>query len=259
MQVPTTSAGEPRRRTPVNRPTPTGRTATTPPGPDADDSYDDLDDLDVDNLAPADPLDSGPAPLAWRRRTAIEMVVSGIIGLVASFVLSIEAVTLAANPNATLGCDLNAVISCGKVAQTWQANLLGEHFPNAFLGIAAEAVVLTLAVAMIGGVRFPRWFMLTAQAVYTLGLVFALWLFQQAYTEIGALCPWCLLITVTTTLVWAGLTRINVRDGHLRLPGAAGPWSRRFVAAGNDWFVTVAFLVLLAALVMLKYGWAIVG
>ncbi|WP_243738265.1 vitamin K epoxide reductase family protein [Cellulomonas shaoxiangyii] len=241
----------------MNQPSaPTGRTATTPPGRDADDAYDELDPAD---LAPADPLDSGPAPLPWRRRTAIEMVVSGLIGLYASFVLSIEAVVLAGDPDADLSCDLNAVISCGTVGRSWQANLLGEHFPNAFLGIAAEAVVLTLAVAMIGGVRFPRWFMLTAQVVYTLGLVFALWLFHQAYTVIGALCPWCLLITVTTTLVWAGLTRINVRDGHLRLPGGAGPWARRFVAAGNDWFVTVAFLVLLAALVLLKYGWAILG
>ncbi len=245
---------------------PTGRTATTPPGRAVDPAHDDVHDddldddlLDADDLPPHDPLDAGPAPLAWRRRTAIEMVVSGLIGLYASFVLSIEAVVLAADPKASLSCDLNAVISCGKVATSPQANLLGPHFPNAFLGIAAEAVVLTLAVAMIGGVRFPRWFMLTAQVVYTLGLVFALWLFQQAYTVIGALCPWCLLITVTTTLVWAGLTRVNVRDGHLRLPGAAGPWARRFVAAGNDWFVTVAFLVLLAALVMLKYGWAILG
>nr|WP_090033670.1 vitamin K epoxide reductase family protein [Cellulomonas marina] len=180
------------------------------------------------------------------------MIVSGVLGLYTSFVLSIEAVTLAGDPDASLSCDINAVISCGKVAQSWQASLFG--FPNAFLGIAAEAVVITVAVAIAGGVTFPRWFMLSAEAIYTAGLVFAYWLFFEAYFVIGALCPWCLLITVTTTLVWAGLTRIVVRDGHLGLPGRAGPAARRFVAAGNDWFVTAAVLVLFAAVVLVKYG-----
>ena len=197
----------------------------------------------------------GPAPLAWRRRTSIEMLVSGLVGLYTSFVLSIEAMKLAASADAVLGCDLNAFISCGTVARSWQAELFG--FPNAFLGIAAEAVVITVATAVIGGVRFPRWFMLCAQGIYTVGLLFAWWLFQQAFVEIKALCPWCLLITVTTTLVWAGLTRLNVRERHIDLPGRAGPWGRRFVSAGNDWFITVAVLVLLAAVVFARYGWTL--
>ncbi|UZN04426.1 vitamin K epoxide reductase family protein [Cellulomonas sp. S1-8] len=223
------------------------------------DEHDDaLDDPGAD-LIDDDPDLLRPAPLAWRRRTAIEMLVSGLIGLYTSFVLSYEAIPIAVaratNTTASLSCDLNSVISCGKVGASWQAALFG--FPNAFLGIAAEAIVITVAVAMAGGVLFPRWFMLSAQAIYTAGLVFAWWLFQQSFFVIGALCPWCLLITVTTTLVWAGLTRVNVRDGHLKLPGRWGPWGRRFVASGNDWFVTVAVLVLFAAVVFAKYGWTL--
>ena len=230
-------------------------------GTPVDDTEIDLTDEEVEALlASDDPELTKPSPLAWRRRTAIEMVVSGVIGLYASFVLSIEAVYLAGlaegeKPN--LSCDLSATISCSTVAQHWAATLLG--FPNAFLGIAAEAVVLTVAVALIGGVRFPRWFMLTAQVIYTIGFVFAIWLFGMAFFVIKALCPWCLLITLTTTLVWAGLTRINVRDGDLRLPGRAGPWARRFVAHGYDWYVTVAFLVGLAAMIVLRYGGSIIA
>ncbi|KQT02641.1 vitamin K epoxide reductase [Cellulomonas sp. Leaf395] len=193
-----------------------------------------------------------PPSQAWRARTAIEMVISGVLGLLASFVLSIEALTLAADPNASFGCDLNSVISCSVVAQSWQASLFG--FPNAFLGIAAEAVVITVAVAVLGGVRFPRWFMLGAQTIYTLGFLFAWWLFYEAYVVIGALCPWCLLITVTTTLVWAGLTRLNVREGAINFPGRWGPAARRFVDHGNDWFVTIALIVLLAVAIFAKYG-----
>lgn len=221
------------------------------------DELDQVDDDFEEDVVDDDPDLLEPPTDAWRRRTAIEMVISGALGLLASFVLSIDALKLAADPKASLGCSINAVLDCAKVADTWQAHLLGEFLPNAFLGIAAEAVVITIAVAMIGGVRFPRWYMLAAQAVYTVGFLFAYWLFYQALTDIHALCPWCLLITVTTTLVWAGLTRINVREGHLVLPGKAGPAARRFVADGYDWFVTVGLLFVVALIILVKYGSAL--
>ncbi len=206
----------------------------------------------------ADELDEGfdlddpdllrPAPQAWRARTAIEMIVSGVVGLVTSFILSIEAWQLAADPNAVFACDVNSVISCGAVARTPQAQLLG--FPNAFLGILFETAVLAVSIAIIGGVRFPRWYMRLVEGLYTIGLLFALWLFTQSYFVINALCPWCLLITVTTILVWAGLARINVRDGVLPAPA----WARRFVASGNDWFITAGVILVIAAMIVFKYG-----
>ena len=237
--------------------TPASKSVT---GADLPEDFDDEldDDLDLDDVD-ADPDFLEPPPLAWRRRTAIEMAISGLFGLLASFVLSIDAVKLAADPNANLACSINSVINCATVAKAPQAHLLGEFFPNAFLGIAAEAVVITIAVAMIGGVTFPRWFMLSAQTIYTLGFLFAWWLFFEAYFVIKALCPWCLLITVTTTLVWAGLTRVNIRDRYIDFPGKLGVSARRFVAHGNDWFVTLAVIVLLAAAVMLKYGSSLLG
>ena len=67
------------------------------------------------------------------RGTAIEMAVSGIIGLCASFVLSIEAWQLAADQGRTFSCDVSSVLSCSAVAATPQARVLG--FPNAFLGL----------------------------------------------------------------------------------------------------------------------------
>ncbi len=210
---------------------------------------------DPTDLPDRDPVDDDPGSperVAWRRRTAIEMAVSGVIGLFTSFVLSIEAWRLALDPSATFSCDVSSVISCSTVALSPQAEVLG--FPNAFLGIAFESVVIAISVAGIAGVRFPRWYMLGTQALYTVALVFAWWLFLQSYFVIKALCPWCLLITVTTTLVWAGLTRWNVRDGNLRLPGRAGPWARRFVATGTDWYVTAAVIVLFLAAILLRYG-----
>jgi uncharacterized membrane protein len=185
------------------------------------------------------------------------MLFSACLSLLASFVLSIDAVRLAANPNVSLSCNLNAVVSCGTVAQSWQAQLFG--FPNAFLGLIAEPVVITIAVASLAGVRFPRGFMFAAQVVYTLGVIFAYWLLYQAMVNIGALCPWCLLVTVSTTLVFATLTHVNIRDDNLYLPRPAQQAAARFIDADLDVIVMTIWLLVLALVIVTRYGTALFG
>ncbi|SDS53653.1 vitamin K epoxide reductase family protein [Actinoplanes derwentensis] len=180
------------------------------------------------------------------------MLFSACLSLLASFVLSVDAVRLAADPGTALSCDINAVISCGTVAQSWQAQLFG--FPNAFLGLVAEPVVITVAVACLGGVRFPRWFMCAAQTVYTVGVVFAYWLFYEAMFHIGALCPWCLLVTVSTTLVFATLTHVNLRDGNLPVPSRLRAPLKSAIDADLDAVLVTIWLLILVLLVVSRYG-----
>ena len=180
------------------------------------------------------------------------MLCSSILSLIASFVLSVEAITLAENPNVDLACNINTVISCGTVAGSWQSQLFG--FPNAFLGMIAEPVVITIAVAALGGVRFPRWFMFAAQIVYTLGLILAYWLFYQSMFHIGALCPWCLLVTISTTLVFATLTHVNIRDNNLFLPPGLHDALHRGLRANVDLVIVVIWLLVLTLAVVVKYG-----
>lgn len=187
------------------------------------------------------------APKHSRHRGSfIEMLVSSLIGLYAAFVLSKDAVILAADPGAALSCNISQTISCAKVGLTWQANLLG--FPNAFLGLIAEPVVITVAVAALGGVRFPRWFMLSAQAVYSIGFVFAYWLFYQAYFNIGALCPYCLMITVTTTLVFFSMTRVNILEGNMGEALRRG--LERPLRMGADIALSIIMIAIIAGFVM---------
>ena len=183
------------------------------------------------------------------------MLFSSLVSLTASFVLSVDAIELAKNPNANLSCNINTVISCGTVGTTWQANLLG--FPNAFLGLIAEPVVITIAVASLGKVRFPRWFMFAAQLVYTIGLIFAYWLFYQSMFHIHALCPWCLLVTLSTTLVFSSLTHVNIRDGNLFLPPRAQEALVSGLRMGLDALVVVLWLALLVVAILVTYGAAI--
>jgi len=201
---------------------------------------------------------SGGALHRLRHRNAtvwVTMLVASLASLVASFVLSIDALRLAEDPSADLGCNINAVISCGTVAGSWQSHLLG--FPNAFLGLVTEPVVITLAVASLGGVRFPRWFMLVAQGFYTVGLVLAYWLFQQAMFDIGALCPWCLLVTLSTTLVFFELTYVNIRDDNLFLPRGVQRRLTALVRSDLDLVLLVVWVLVLVLAVVLKYGEAL--
>ncbi len=191
-------------------------------------------------------------PSRGRHRGAyLEMLISSLLGLTASIVLSIDAVVLAADPNAGLSCNISETISCAKVGLSWQANLLG--FPNAFLGLIAEPVVITIAVAGLGGVRFPRWFMNAAMAVYAIGLAFAYWLFFQAYFVIGALCPWCLLITATTTTVFASLLRVNLSDNTFGLSPRAYERAQYLLRIGADVWGTIIIIAILAAMVIARY------
>ena len=207
--------------------------------------------LEAEDYLPSYETES--ARRAWRRRTSLEMIISGSIGLVTSFVLSIEAWQLAADSSARFGCDISSVLSCSAVAQTWQARILG--FPNAFLGIFFEAVVLAISVAIFAGVKFPRWYMLGTNLLYTIALFFAFWLFGQSYFIIQVLCPWCLLITLTTTLVFGGITRINVRDGVIPVPEGL----RRLVAQGLDWALWGLIVFGVLAMVVAKYGLKLLG
>ena len=209
--------------------------------------------LELDDPRPA-PYVAGPVRY---RGAYVEMLVSSLIGLVAALVLSIEALELAKDPLADLGCNINSVLSCGTVGASWQASLLG--FPNAYLGLIAEPVVITLSVAALGGVRYPRWFMLSAQAVYTIGLGFAYWLFVQSYFVIGALCPWCLTITVTTTLVFASMTRINILENNFRLSESAYRSLAGWLKAGADVLGCILIFAVLTAMIVLKYGSALFG
>lgn len=179
------------------------------------------------------------------------ILVFGIIGLIAAFALSVERVQQLIDPNAQLICNFNLILNCGTVMETWQAKVFG--FPNSFIGLMAYPVVITLAVAGLAGVKFPRAFMAAAQICFGLGLVFAYWLFFQSVFVIGVLCPWCLLVTVSTTLLFDALLRYNVRENNLFLPANWHKKILRWQEKGYDTFVVAGWLALMVALVLIKF------
>lgn len=180
------------------------------------------------------------------------MLVGAILSLTAAFVLSVESIEIAKNPDAKLSCSVNIIINCATVAAHPTSTMFG--FPNPFLGLMTEPIVITVAIAGLAGIKFPRRFMFVAQVFYTLGLIFALYLLYLSMFVIGALCPWCLLVTLTTILVWFAITRYNLREDNLYLPKR---WSRRvhgWLDRDYDKLAMASLIVIIIAGIILKYG-----
>jgi uncharacterized membrane protein len=186
------------------------------------------------------------------RKTYWAMLVSSSLSLIASLVLSIDAIKLAEAPSSKLACDINAIVSCGKVAKSWQSNLLG--FPNAFLGLILEPVIITVAIAGLGLVAFPRRFLKVAHVGYGIGLAFALWLLSQSFFVIHAFCPWCLLVTASTITVFSTMTRINLLENTWGFSESRHAKVVAFLDRGWGRVIYTVTYAIIILMIYFKYG-----
>jgi len=181
------------------------------------------------------------------------MLAFGIVGLSASFVLAIEEFHLLKNPDAILSCSFNLVLNCAAVMKTWQASVFG--FPNMFLGLMGYSVVVTVAVLGLAGAKMPRWFWVTANICYLLGALFAYWLFFNSVYVIEVLCPWCLVVTFSTTMLLATITHYSLRENVFGFSKAVhGKVQRLLLEKDILKVVTASWIVLLIAVVFIKFG-----
>ena len=114
--------------------------------------------------APAARLGTNPesARSSTSRGLAWWLLVGGLVGLVAAFVLAVEKYALLADPSYVPSCSLNPVLSCGSIMASPQAEAFG--FPNPLLGIAGFSVVAAIGAALLAGARFAEWFGLACRS-----------------------------------------------------------------------------------------------
>lgn len=185
-----------------------------------------------------------PAPL--NRGLRWLCLIGGLVGLIASGALTIEKIASLNNPNYIPSCSLNPIVSCGSVMDSPQASLFG--FTNTLIGVAAFPVVVTVGVVLLAGFHAPRWFWLGLQLGTTFGVIFVHWLMYQSLYEIGALCPYCMVVwAVTIPLFWY-TTLHNLERGRL---GAGGRSAGATLAKYHSfvlvlWYLAIVGLILQA-------------
>ncbi|MFY2791388.1 vitamin K epoxide reductase family protein [Rhodococcus sp. MALMAid1271] len=173
------------------------------------------------------------------------LLVGGLIGLTAAFVLTVEKFALALDPAYAPTCSINPVLNCGSVMDTPQASAFG--FPNSLLGIAGFAVVAAVGAALLAGAMFAQWFWGAVQVGVTAAAVFVHWLIVQSLYEIGALCPYCMAVWAVTVPIFWYVTLRNL--DRARSKSALRQWFRVWldsVIRNHSIPLTVWFLFLIA-------------
>ena len=147
--------------------------------------------------------------LSTRRFTAVTLLFGALAGFAASFLLSIDKFKLLKDSQFNPSCSISEKLNCKSVMLSNQAEAFG--FPNSFLGIAAFAIFIAIAVAMLGNVEFPSWFWKLAFVGVLFGIIFSHWLAYQTTFVIGTLCPYCMVAWFGNFLILSSVIQENLR------------------------------------------------
>jgi len=179
------------------------------------------------------------------------LVVGGVIGIICSFIITLDKFKLAENPSYVPSCNLNPVVSCGSVMASHQGSAFG--FPNPFIGLAAFAVLVTIGMGIWAGATFKkRWFWLGLEAGTIFGLAFVHWLFFESVYRIHALCPYCMITWIVVITTFWYVTLYNIEAGHIKVKG----WTKQLAdfARAHHLDILILWFLIIAALI-LKHFW----
>lgn len=151
------------------------------------------------------------------------LFIGGLVGVVASLMLSIERFDALINPHYRPVCNLNPIFSCSTVSSSRQAKAFG--FYNPFIGLPGYGALAAIGLALLAGAKFKRWFWRVIQTGVTFAVAFITWLQFETLYRIGALCLFCMIAWVATIPVFWYTTLYNLGEGNI----FASKKSSRFV------------------------------
>lgn len=175
------------------------------------------------------------------------LIITGLVGLLGAFALSVERIELLLNPEESLGCDLNPFLTCSGAIESEQGELFG--FPNPFLGLMAFPAPIIVGAMTLGRVAMPRWVWTVFSIGVLGGLAIVLYLAQQSIFVLGFVCPWCFLVWMAMYAmafplwVWGfGSGALPASAGMRRASAKLTPWG---------WVFSLALAVILVLTIMI--------
>jgi uncharacterized membrane protein len=143
-------------------------------------------------------------------------IVCGMIGMLASFMLTYEKIHSIENPGYKPACSINPIISCESAMSSPYASING--MPDSVFGLIAFTALAVFGVLLASGAEFKRWIWVCAQIAVVGGLIFAKALIIYSLFFLGKICPWCATVWVSTIMVFWGVTVFNLREGNFGRP-----------------------------------------
>jgi uncharacterized membrane protein len=183
------------------------------------------------------------------------MLIGGVAALIAAFELTLDKFQVLQDPNSILSCSINIVLNCSKVMETWQSHVFG--FPNMLLGLIFFPVMITVAILGLSRATLPRWFWIATNIGYLIAILFSYWLFFNSVYVIQILCPWCLVVTTSMTLVFSSMLHYNLKENTFKFAKKRNDRIQRFLAGGYHQMVVLSWIALMVVLVFLKFGQAL--
>jgi uncharacterized membrane protein len=199
------------------------------------------------SLGTTAPVDAGAAEPAARsgvrvgRASAWWILIAGVIGLLSSADLLIEKIEMLKNPSYVPSCSINPVLACGSVINTPQASVFGP--PNPLFGVVAFTVVIVTGVLAVAKVALPRWYWIGLMTGTGLAVVFVHWLKYETLYDIGALCPYCMVVWSVTVPLFAVAAAIAFRPVLESNPVANAVYQWRWPLVVL-WFTGLLLLIL---------------
>lgn len=184
-----------------------------------------------------------------QKKLWVVLSVGSGLGLLASFIQTVERIDYAKNPQVPLSCDLNAIFSCSNVFDAWQSSVFG--FSNSLLCIVFFAV--SLGVALVGATssvissrlrQIMHFF-----AFFFLG--FGAWYLWQSTYYIGYICIFCIICYSAVILMNVAWLRINKND--LGLSRKNQKYLDSTITSNKDIFLWLAWAIIIASMIIFKF------
>ena len=191
-------------------------------------------------------------PQSSERSLAVWLMVTATVALASSAMLVHERLQIFIDAGHSSLCDINALLNCGTVMRTPQAEAFG--FPNPFIGLVGFSIVVTIGAAMMAGAQFKKWFWVCMNIGLAAATAFIMWLWYQTTFQINALCLFCMIVWVMTITLFVKTTVRNVSAGVI--PAAQ---SMRESARGWSWFAISLWLILIFGIIVIRFFEVIVN
>lgn len=177
------------------------------------------------------------------------MIIGAAIGLIASFLQTLEVLELLKNQSAALYCNINSIFSCSTVLKSWQSSALG--FPNAIMCLSMFLTFLIAGFAGLFSKGLNKGFRLTIQGLSLFTLAFGIWYLWQSTYAIGALCIFCSFCMLGLLVVNAAWLRLNVSD--LPLSKNSTKTLERWISKQYDTLAWLIFAVVGTVAIALRF------
>lgn len=182
------------------------------------------------------------------------ILVAGSLGLLASFILTVDKIKLLKDPTFIPDCNINPIFSCGSVMKTQQAEIFG--IPNTLFGILAFSVIITVAICVLFGARMKPWFWRLFTLGTAAGLAGVIYLFFQGIYRINAICPYCALTWVVVLALFIYGLAWNIRQKFIVFPK---PFQKlaNFIATNHTGILLLTYIGIIV--LILNHFWYYFG